>query len=114
MHPIVDAFWKGRTKFKKTEEVYFDREKNPRAACHIGAIYWGLYKKVDLKGCALGITYDYPEFLSELKPIPCEHAKDHLDPNGYIGSILIHLNDEHDGRSWPDKRVAEWLEGVLV
>lgn len=115
MHPLLDAFWQGRTKFKKKSiGTYFEKEKNPRAACHVGAIYWGLFKKTNIGPIWVTLSNEYPEITSNMVPIPCEHAEDHIDPNGFIASILIHLNDEHDGHTWPDSRVAKWLEDTLA
>lgn len=110
MHPLVDAFWQGRTKFKKTTGKYFDNTKKPRAACHLGALYWGMYKETSGEGKLVTLNNDWPEVIEKMIPIPCEHTESEV---GNVSGILIHLNDVHDGRSWPDKKVAEWLEGAL-
>lgn len=107
MHPLVDAFIQGRNKFKKKEiGKYFDREKNPRLACHLGAIYWAVYRSTKFSA---DIINDFPE-LHTMVEMPCDETEHN---EGHISSILIHLNDEHDGRSWNDQKVAEWLEGAL-
>src|SRR5690349_14836180 len=110
MHPITDAFWKGRAVLKKGTGAYFDSEKKPKKACALGAIYYGLYKNTaDPRNDStpLKISMDFPEIRSWVE-VPCEH-----DDRGIISSILIHLNDEHTGHDWPDKRIAEWLDNVL-
>jgi len=110
MHPLVDAFWQGRQKFKKGTGKYFDSTRKPKAACHLGALYWGMYKEIPGEGKLVLLNNDWPE-ISKPAAVPCEHKDE--TPIGDISGILIHLNDEHDGRSWPDKKVAEWLETAL-
>lgn len=113
MHPIVDAFWQGRNKFKnKLKGDYFDDLKKPKQACHLGAIYYGYFKKTTKNVSAL--LADFPD-LRSVVDIPCEHAES-LAPDkiGWISSILVHLNDEHDKRTWPDEKIASWLEKALA
>lgn len=107
MHVLTDAFWKGRATLKKGTGAYFDSEKKPRKACAVGAIYYGLYKKAHNDDTVLTMVNEYPEIRS-WTTVPCEH-----DDIGTISAILIHLNDEHTGHDWPDKRIAEWLDNVL-
>jgi len=123
MHELTNAFYRGREKFKKKMNgAYFDNWAKPKAACHVGAIIWGFSAKLPAKGTPLQIIFsDYPEFFGEkLVEIPCEHKGDDTllspeeDGKGYPASILVHLNDEHDGRSWPDKRIALWLDEALT
>ena len=130
MHELTNAFYRGREKLKKKQiGAYFDNWAKPKAACHVGAIIWGFSSKLPAKGTPLQIIFsDYPEFFGEkLVEIPCEHKgneitsaplgpeQDVTNPNmGYPASILVHLNDEHDGRSWPDKRIALWLDEALT
>lgn len=110
MHPLTDAFIQGRAKFKKKAiGAYFDRPKNPRAACHLGAIYWGVYRRIESSGTLGSLLADFPE-LHNMVPLPCD---DLSEEEGHVSSILIHLSDEHDGRSWSDEKVAEWLDGAL-
>lgn len=110
MHPLTDAFIQGRVKFKKKEVAhYFELKKAPKAACHFGAMYWGVYKSIEWQ--PLRLVEDFPE-LKKIVPVPCEET---LEPDGEIRSILIHLSDEHDGRSgWTDEKVAQWLEKSLT
>lgn len=111
MHVIVDAYWQGRNKFKnKIKGQYFDNLKHPKMVCHLGAIYWGTFKKT-AEECGNDLAEFYPE-LRFTVPIPCDDLKD--EKEGWISSILVHLNDEHDKRTWPDEKVAEWLEKVLT
>jgi len=119
MHPLVDAFYKGRSQLKKTTGKYFDPPSKPKKACDVGAIYYGLYNKTPRAGESVygEIYLDYPEFSDKFVPIPCEHKDSPEfsdDARGYIGSILIHLNDEHTAHTWPDKKIAEWLEVALA
>jgi hypothetical protein len=108
MHPLTDAFIQGRAKFKKKEiGLYFDRVKNPRTACHLGAIYYMVYGHTT--GDVIELLKDFPE-LHKMVPMPCD---DLSEKEGHISSILIHLNDDHDGRSWSNEKVSEWLDGVL-
>lgn len=111
MHPLTDAFIQGRAKFKKKEiGSYFNSGKVTKTACHLGAIWWGVYHNTNYRS---PISLDFPE-MEKLVPIPCGC---HLVPDneGQIRSILIHLSDEHDGRSgWTDAKVAEWLEASLT
>lgn len=111
MKPVVDAFIQGRAKFKKNEVGhYFTPGKNPKAACHLGAIWWGTHKNTNYEGA---LAIDYPELLERV-PIPC-NCDLIPDKEGEIRSILIHLSDNHDGRSgWTNEKVAEWLESSLA
>lgn len=113
MHPLVDAFYKGRGKFKKHRKEFFDDLKRPKAACHLGAIYYGLFKKVTNTGVTVGsdLYGEYPEIRGWVKKAPCEHDD---GEGGTVAGILVHLNDEHDGRSWPDEKIASWLTQVLA
>jgi hypothetical protein len=107
MHPLVDAFWQGRGKLKKTKNKYFDNDKKPKAACAIGAIYYGLYKMTsDMP--VIKISQDYPD-IHKWVPVPCGHDSE----GGTISAILIHLNDGHDAHTFSDQKIAEWLEGAL-
>jgi hypothetical protein len=113
MHPLVDAFYKGRSSLKKVQGKYFDKLKNPRKACHLGTIYYGLYGRTDMDA---RLEEEYPILKDTRFPIPCEHQYDEEhrdDPTGELRAILIHLNDEHNAHSWPDKRVAEWMIEIL-
>lgn len=107
MHALVDAFWQGRNKLKKQRRAYFDNYKKPKAACALGAVYYGLYKKTQEEFLGVAIAKEYPEIRYWTK-VPCEH-----DDVGLVSSILIHLNDDHDARSYPDEKIADWLEGAL-
>lgn len=110
MHPLTDAFIKGRAKFKKTTGKYFDAINKPKMACHYGALYWGLYGQPAPMERVWAMKDENPELL-KIVTMPCD---DTPEKEGEIRSILIHLNDDHDGRSgWTDKRVAEWLETAL-
>lgn len=110
MHQLTDSFIKGRAKYKKITGRYYDKVDKPKAACHLGVIPLSLYGKYDEMPIQ-EMLGDYPE-LHNMVPLPC----DDLDQKeGWISSILIHLNDDHDGRSgWTDKNVAEWLERALT
>lgn len=109
MHVIVDAFWQGRNRFKnKVKGSYFDDQKKPKAACHLGAIYWATFKSTTVK------EDDLAEFYPEIRgmvEVPCEDTEEKI---GWVSSILIHLNDDHDKRTFSDEKVAEWLESVLT
>lgn len=108
MHPLVDAFWQGRDKCKKkVVGKYFDNVKKPKLACHLGAVYYGLYHNTEVN---IDLLHEwYPE-IRQLVPVPCTDTGETV---GWISSILIHLNDAHDGREWSDKKVAAWLgEGI--
>lgn len=111
-HPLVNAYIEGRAKFKGFKGKYFDKEKNPKMACDIGAMYWGFYGKPSLDPYNL-LARDFPEASnSHLVDIPCEHKE---EGKGSILSILIHLNDEHDGRSgWTTDAKVKWLESALA
>jgi len=117
VHPLTDAFIKGRAKFKKITGKYYDNNKKPKAACDYGAMYWGVYGVPYMdEGIMEGggiIANDFPE-LRKIVPLPCgETVRGHTD--GEIRSVLIHLNDEHDGRSgWTDEKKAQWLEKSLT
>jgi len=112
MHELTNAFIEGRAKFKKTEELYFS--KNKKEACHYGALYWGKFRNTNSDEVGK-LAKDYPILQNKLVPLPCNHHDEDRWNEGEIRSILIHLNDEHDGRSgWTDKKVAEWLEGALT
>lgn len=107
MHPLVDAFIKGRPKFKKLQKAYFD--KKGKAACHSGVIFAELYHQTYWEHHKL--LSDYAE-LEKIVPMPCDDLQ---ETEGWILSILQHLNDDHDGRSgWTDKAVATWLEKALT
>jgi len=112
MHPLVDSFYKGRTVLKRQAEKFFDSPKKPKKACAIGAIYYGLYGTAteNFLGVPSRIVADYPQIRNWVKVAPCEHD----EGGGTIIGILIHLNDFHTGHDWNDKRIAEWLERVLV
>ena len=110
MHPLTDSFIKGRSKLKKIQGKYFDRFDKPRKACHYGAMYYGYYGDTDIDAGLVRMKADFPELINFV-PIPCEHSKEWGVGIGWISSILIHLNDVHDGRGgWTDQKVAEWLE----
>ncbi len=109
MHVIVDAFWQGRNRFKnKVTGQYFDNVKKPKSCCHLGAIYYGYFHKTTEDITKL--IEDFPD-LRALVPLPCEDTE---HKEGWISSILIHLNDEHDKRTWPDDKIAAWLEEALA
>jgi len=121
VHPLTDAFIKGRGKFKKISGKYVDKTDKPKAMCHLGAMYWGVYQSpIDDAHPVWQLKNDFPEISDHLVEIPCEHrfptesTLDETGDQGHISSILIHLNDQHDGRSgWTDEKVASWLESVL-
>ena len=107
MHPLTDAFIKGRAKFKKTTHEYFGSKG--KTACHLAAMYWGVYNTTAYVPDKL--DEDFPE-LRKMISMPCD---DLSEKEGWIKSILIHLNEDHDGRSgWTDKNVADWLEKSLT
>lgn len=119
MHPLTDAFIKGRAKLKKTENKYFDKQIKPKKACHVGALLYGWEGFADDLSDVLEnpdnavnrIKLDFPFLYSHFVPLPCD---DTPEKEGQILSILIHLNDDHDGRSgWTDQKVAEWLETAI-
>lgn len=111
MHDVVNALYKGRSKLKKGTGQYFDNPKKPKKACVLGAIYFGLYgHTTESMGLPLEISFDYPEIRKwSSGPAPCGHDAE----GGMITSILIHLNDVHTGRDWPDQKIAGWLENEL-
>lgn len=106
MHPLVDAFWKGRQSLKRGKGEYFDKDREPKKACAVGAIYYGLYKSVTQFPNA-AISNLYPEF-RQMVNVPCEH-----DDVGSVIAILIHLNDQHSAKTWNDANLAKWLEIAL-
>jgi hypothetical protein len=112
MHPLTDAFIKGRAKFKKIDGKYFDNVLKPKSACHYGALYWGYFGTTGASDMTKPrLWQEFPE-LTKIVPMPCN---DLTEKEGEIRSILIHLNDDHDGRSgWTDEKVAEWLENALT
>lgn len=111
MHVIVDAFWQGRNRFRnKKVGAYFDDLKKPKAACHLGAVYYGTFKKTASNVSAL--IEMYPE-LHKMVKLPCAPCNDTAETEGTISAIMIHLSDSHDKRSWPDEKIASWLETVL-
>ena len=113
MHPLVDYFWKGREVLKKNQGEFFDNPKRPKKACFIGAIYYGIHKKGldgDGNDVIFAIANDYPQIREYVHaPVPCGHD----DEGGLISAILVHLNDNHTGHDWPDKKIAEWLDKTL-
>lgn len=113
MQPLVDGFLKGRAVLKKKIiGSYFDSYNKPKKCCHLGAVIFGIYGKAEIPD---NLNKDFPE-IWKMVPIPCEHQYDEEhrdDPRGQIGAILIHLNDKHTAHSWPDKKVADWLESAL-
>jgi hypothetical protein len=109
MHPLVDAFYKGRATLKKQQGEFFDNTTKPKKACAVGAIYWGLFKKATISPQS-EIVIEYPQFRGWLSKAPCEHDEN----GGTVIGILIHLNDVHTGHDWPDKKIADWLEQSLA
>jgi hypothetical protein len=107
MHPLADAFIQGRAKLKKNTEKYFDDPKKPKKACYMGAMYYGLTGKPTDQNCSVLMANDWPQLHKMVTP-PCS-----CDTTGYVSSILIHLNDFHDGREWSDKKITDWMESVL-
>lgn len=117
MHPLTDAFIKGRSKYKKIRGQYYDGKKS---ACHLGCILLENYKEYFDRdayySAVTALRLDYPYISGNTYvPIPCEHTQLGHGEGGNITSILIHLNDEHDGRQgWGDKQIAGWLEKALT
>jgi hypothetical protein len=105
MHPLVDAFWKGRAVLKRTSGVYIDDIDKPKKSDTIGAIAYGLFSKS--KNPVIRLKEEWPQ-ISYWAAVPCEH-----DTEGTIIAILIHLNDVHS-KEWTDKKIADWLELVFA
>ncbi len=106
MHPFIDGFYKGRAKLKKGTGKYFDNIDNPKKACYVGAMYYGLYGKTSV-ALLTDFVRDYPD-IRKMVSCPCEHDKE-----GTIVSILIHLNDLHSTHQWNDAKITKWLESVV-
>lgn len=113
MHVLVDAFWKGKNRFpNKISDRYFDDLKKPKAACHLGAVYYGYTKKTS-SSAAIELLRDFPE-LHNMVPLPCAPCVSTPETEGYVSAIIIHLSDHHTKRDWPDDKVAAWLETALT
>lgn len=112
MHPLVDAFYKGRATLKRGRGEFFDDDAKPKKACYVGAIYYGLYKTARVpenSAVPLAIERDWPQFRYWTNA-PCGCDKE----GGLISAILVHLNDAHDAREWGDKKISDWLESVYA
>lgn len=109
MHPLVDAFIKGRAKTKKCTDAYFEKKGKTYRSCAVGAIYYGFFEKFPESPNLVvpDKIFAQNEDIKKMVEVPCEH-----DDTGTVLGILIHLNDYHD-KEWKDADIQKWLEGVL-
>lgn len=109
MHPLVDAFIKGRAKTKRTTGQYFEKKGRGYRSCAVGAIYYGLFEKVPESPNLVVVPaiYGQNEDIRKFVNVPCEH-----DDTGTVVAILTHLNDEHE-KEWKDADIQKWLTEVL-
>jgi hypothetical protein len=107
MHPLIDGFYKGRAIIKKRAvNAFFDNTKKPKAACYIGAAYYGLHGKTTENPVVQELVEEGYDVLRRWAEPPCDCD---LDNCGTIAGIIVHLNDAHEGRSFPDQKITDWL-----
>lgn len=112
MHALIDNHYKGRSVIKKRAvNTFFDSVKKPKAACYIGAIYYGLHGKTTDQPVVQELVDEGFEELRRWAEPPCDHD---LDNCGTIAGIIIHLNDDHDGRTFSDQKITDWLNLALA
>lgn len=118
-HPIVEAFKKGRRLLERFDGAYFNKlDGQPTAACHVGAIYYGLtghgYPTPDDLSIGDCLAYEFPK-LREKKNYErlCDCYPYYVDAfvgNFTILSWLIHYNDYH---KFSTNEISKWLQESL-
>ena len=111
MHALIDGHYKGRSQIKRRAVgTFFDNTNKPKAACWLGAAYYGLHNKTTDKPIVQELVDEGYDILRRWAEPPCDHD---LDNCGTIAGIIVHLNDEHDGRQFSDQKITDWLNVAL-
>lgn len=110
-HPAVIAFERGRSQLKRHKLQYYDNFVRPKAACHVGALYFGATEysnPEELPHIADLVAELFPELrdTAEKSLCTCYEGEDRT-----FMSALIHYNDYHN---FSTAKISKWLQDSLT